>query len=209
MKFTLYHGFAISLALHAAIGAPFAMYSLASPPDEPPTIVIDLQGVIANVQADQKVLEQIKGALEQETVEEQIETNETTVSMPPPPDDAVEPKPGIDLNDVAGVEQRQEARTIRTKQEQRDRFAEYVKLLSKKVRANLVHPKSGRRASAFVSFTILSSGQIRLDTLKIVQSSGQPALDASALQTIRASAPFDPPPEEATVTISVDFDRTP
>jgi protein TonB len=208
MKFTIYHGFAVSLALHAALGLPFVMYSLASPPNEPPTIIIDLQGVVADTQADQKVLEQIKGALKQDSIEEEIATDETTVSVPPPPD-AVEPKPGTDLNNVAGVEQKQEARTIRTKQEQRDRFAEYVKLLSKKVRANLVYPKSGKRASAIVSFTILSSGHIRLDTLKIVKSSGQPRLDASALQTIRASVPFDPPPEEVTVAIIVDFDRTP
>jgi protein TonB len=45
--------------------------------------------------------------------------------------------------------------------------------------------------------------------LKIVESSGQPKLDASALKTIRASAPFAPPPKEMTVAIAVAFGRKP
>jgi protein TonB len=58
-----------------------------------------------------------------------------------------------------------------------------------------------------VSFTILASGQIRPETLKIVTSSGQPRLDGGALKTIRASVPFDPPPKEITIAIAVDFGR--
>jgi protein TonB len=45
--------------------------------------------------------------------------------------------------------------------------------------------------------------------LKIVASSGRPQLDASALKTIRSGVPFDPPPEEINVVITVDFGRKP
>jgi protein TonB len=79
------------------------------------------------------------------------------------------------------------------------------------VQAHLVYPDDGRRAglqgTATVSFAVLRNGQIRPETLKIVTSSGQPRLDASALKTIRASIPFDPAPKEMTVAIAVDFGR--
>lgn len=85
----------------------------------------------------------------------------------------------------------------------------YAKALAKKVRGNLVYPDEGRRSTAIVSFTIMADGKIRDDTLKIVESSGQAKLDASALKTIRASVPFDPPPKEITIAITIDFARKP
>jgi TonB family protein len=39
--------------------------------------------------------------------------------------------------------------------------------------------------------------------LKVVKSSGQALLDAEALSTIRASAPFPPPPREMEMTIGI------
>jgi hypothetical protein len=45
----------------------------------------------------------------------------------------------------------------------------------------------------------------RPESLKIVAGSGQAKLDESALKTIRASVPFDPPPREMTVAIAVAF----
>jgi protein TonB len=86
-----------------------------------------------------------------------------------------------------------------------------VKVLAKKIQGNLIYPDKGRRSGlhgvATVSFGIRSDGQIRPETLKIVQSSGQSELDASALETIRACAPFTSPPEEVTVAIAVAFGR--
>src|SRR5262249_52858368 len=100
---------------------------------------------------------------------------------------------------------------------ERERIADYVKLLSKKVKTKLVYPKEGRRANerrkagllatATVAFTILSDGQIRPESLRIVISSGQAVLDTSALAAIRASVPFDPPPKVMTVAIPVDFEK--
>lgn len=67
--------------------------------------------------------------------------------------------------------------------------------------------RNGTTRSATVPFAVLRSGEIRTETLKIVTSSGQPRLDASALKTIRACIPFDPPPKEMTVVVAVDFGR--
>jgi protein TonB len=73
----------------------------------------------------------------------------------------------------------------------------------------LVYPDEGRNAglhgTTTISSTVLDNGQIRPESLKIVASSGQAPLDASALKTIRASIPFAPPPREMTVAIAVSF----
>lgn len=64
LRFTIWHGFAASLAVHAALGPPFVVHSLALPPDEPPTLVIELQGAVAESQTEQKILQETKGGRE-------------------------------------------------------------------------------------------------------------------------------------------------
>jgi protein TonB len=263
-KFTIYHAFAVSLVLHAALSTPFVLHALASPPDDDdPTLVIELQGVTADTQNDQKVLQEIKGAASQQeadtakpaettpksvatSTDEQPQTVADDGTLPPPASPAETPpsptekkmdeetlppptppvptaettpsptekKTGSEgaQNNVAGAVERQNAQKIAAdRDEEADRLRDYVKVLVKKVQANLVYPDQGRRAglhgTATVSFTILSTGQIRQETLKIVESSGQPDLDASALKTIHASVPFAPPPQEITVAIAVGFGR--
>ena len=233
-RFTIWHGVAASLLIHAAPTAPFVWYTLATPPDEPPPLVVELQGVIADSQAEQKVQREIKGAAEQnkpepakpapaplaETAEEHP-IDDQDAAQPPPAPQPKELKPqsaadaesaGTGANTITGAEQRQIARTIQSDpQIEIEQLREYVKLLSKKVQAHLVYPDDGRQArlegTATVSFAILRSGQIRPESLKIVTSSGQRRLDESALKTIRASIPFDPAPREMTVVIAVDFGR--
>jgi periplasmic protein TonB len=272
MKFTIFHGLAASLALHSALGLPVVLYSRALPTEEP-TLVIELQGVVADSQSEQKVLQEIKEEAKQNEVKpdeaattkpdeatvakpaqeapavaEMAPRNEQPVTVaengsespPPPPTPAqtqspptptqtpsppapaaetssppAETKAGTaGLNNTSGAEVQQKAQTIKTDREAEvSRLREYAKLLTKKVQANLVYPDEGRQArlqgTATVSFTILASGQIRPETLKIVASSGQPKLDESALKTIRASLPFEPPPKEMTVAIGVGFGRKP
>jgi periplasmic protein TonB len=224
--FKLWHGLAMSLALHSALGVPFVLYALAEPPDEPPTLVIELQGAVAENQTEQKIQQETKGGTEQQKAEpakpaDDHPVDDKDASLPPPapePPKQASPPPaeansaGAGANTVAGAEQRQIAQTIRTDPESElEQLREYVKLLSKKVQTHLVYPDEGRQAglhgTATVSFTILPTGQIRPETLKVVASSGQPKLDASALKTIRASIPFDPAPREMTVAIAVDFGR--
>jgi periplasmic protein TonB len=73
------------------------------------------------------------------------------------------------------------------------------------VRANLVQPDTGKRSSAVVAFTVLADGQIRQESLKVIASSGQSKLDQTAVKTVRTSVPFEPPPKEITVALTVDF----
>jgi len=235
LKFTIYHGLAASLTLHSALALPFVVHALAPPPEEPATLVIELQGVVADSQTEQKVLQETKGEVKPDeatvaTAAEasvtqpvasevrpmELAADDTGTSPPPEPmptpsPPKAEPKPGsAGSNNSPGVEEPQKAQMIKP-----DRVAikDYVKLLTKKVQANLVYPDEGRRAglqgTATVSFTILGTGQIRPETLKIVASSGRPQLDAGALKTIRASVPFDPPPKEMTVAVAVAFGRKP
>jgi protein TonB len=233
LRFTIYHGFAASLALHSALALPFAVHSWALAPEEPPTLVIDLQGVVADNQAVQKVLQETKGeakpdeaniasppaeaattseAQPREVTADEAEAATPPAPMPVPSPPKVEQKSvAVGTNNIAGVEEQQKAETVKTDPQEIDPFADYVKLLTKKVQANLVYPDQARRAGlqgiATVSFAILNDGQIRPETLKIIESSGQPKLDASALKTIRASVPFAPPPKEMTVAIAVAFGR--
>ncbi len=231
--FTIYHGLAASIVLHSALALPFVVHAFASPAEEPPTLVIELQGVVADTQTEQKVAQETQGETkaEQAVAPVAAETSETqpvasevkpmevaeeTGTEPPPPQPKAAPSPpqpkpsqaDPGANNSPGVAQPQTAQTIKV---DRETLQEYVKLLTKKVQANLVYPEEGRRTgmqgTATVSFAILSDGQIRPETLKIAQSSGQPRLDESALKTIRASVPFAPPPKEMTVAIAVAFAR--
>ncbi len=226
-KLTLAQAYAGSLALHAALALPFVLHERATPPLEPSTLAIELQGVVADSQSEQKVQQQTRGETKQketatpkpaaaEAAPEQEPPKEQTDNgdLPPPPRQASTSSPPAanqtsgspGANDVTGAEEQKAAQRIR------DRIAEtleYVKRLSKKVQANLVYPEEGRQAglrgAPKVSFAILANGQISPETLKIVESSGHPKLDASALKTVRSAAPFDPPPRAMTIAIAVDF----
>ncbi len=235
-EFTIYHGFAASLALHAAVALPFVLHALAPPPEDPPALVVELQGVVAEYQSEEKVLQETKGEAKQDKADmpkpAEAPAAKTAPPDDPPPDVAEEgkaastPPPAAatsppasearsgsaGANDISGVEARQNAQRIKADRDTEiDETNRYGKLLTKKVMGNLVYPDEGRQARlqgvATVSFTILESGQIRPDSLKILVSSGQPKLDASALKTVRSSAPFEPPPRELAVTIAVVFGR--
>jgi periplasmic protein TonB len=133
--------------------------------------------------------------------------------------DAVPPEPdtkaaGTSATDAAGAEEEQIARKISSQREvELNRLRDYAKQLSKKIQANLVYPEDARQAdlrgAVTVSFTVLAGGQIEPRSLRITVSSGQPKLDASALKTVHLSVPFNPPPEEMTVGIEVEFGRKP
>jgi periplasmic protein TonB len=245
-KFTILHGLAVSIAIHAVLGLPLlASVVRPAPPEEPP-LFIELQGVAP----DSPDLAEVKPSdVDQKHAEPQLPRPDTPEPAkdtprqqptPPPPseeppmevadaDDALRnpsqpappplspavetPPPAAekqaapDDSTVNGAKEyvppsRQFAQVEITDQE-------YSALLMKKVRDNLVYPDQARRARlqgvATVSFVILSNGDIRPETLKVVRSSGQPALDGGALNTIRASAPFAPPPREMAVSIGVAF----
>jgi len=193
---------------------PFVMNSLVPPPDVIP-LVIELQGTEANQQTEEKVAQQ--------TPEEQPQA----AAAPAPPQEAPPPEPEEEAAAKppeaspqpptppqaqtaapAPVEQEQ-AQTLKVERDiEAERVLEYVKQLAKKAKANLIYPdgRAALKGSALVSFALTADGQIRSGTLAIAKSSGKPKLDAAALATIRACAPFDPPPREMRVAFTVDYE---
>lgn len=226
VKFTIWHGFAASLVVHSALALPFLMHRLESPPQDPSPLVIELQGVVANVQTEQKTIQDMKGAAQQKDIPE------ATPAIPPAEenpkdieqktDQSAEERPSEaepltqtapltpGAANAAGAEVKQAAQIIADRDADADRVREYVKTLHKKVYANF-DSKEGRKTGlwgdATVSFTIVTGGQIRAETLKIVASSGRPKLDENVLAAVRASTPFESPPREMTLTIVVGFGR--
>jgi protein TonB len=223
-RFTIYHGLAVSLALHSVLALPFVLEDLLTSPAESSPLVLDLQGAIADVQTEKQVAQEPSAEAAQTAqaapVPEQAQKPEAAPPEPEPPppqpDPEPEPVPQPETKPAPpqpqpaaaapSVEQKpQEAQTLRNKLEEEERIREYARALSRKVRANLVQPDTGRNASAVVSFVVLANGQLRPDSVKIITSSGQAKLDASAVKTVRASAPFSAPPKELSVAITVDF----
>ncbi len=233
-RFTIWHGLAASLLLHATPAASYVWSTWAAPTDEPSSLVVELQGAVADAQTEAIVQQEIKGSVAQDKPEpakpaqtpaseaaEQHPIDDQDAAMPPPAPQPTEQKPepqadtksaGTSDDTIAGAQEGQVAHTV-----QPDRKAEialrreYGARLSKRVQAHLVYPDDARKAklqgTAKVSFVVLPSGDIRPETLKIVTSSGQPLLDTSALKTIRASVPFDPAPAEMPIAIAVEFGR--
>jgi TonB family protein len=224
-------GFVMSLALHAACGVPFLMSDWDSRSDEPEPLVIELQGIVADTQVEHQTMQAIKGDAEKRDEKEADKPPQQAV--PPqdapdvPPQETVEPEKQVQPpqqassssssstaaseagdaspNTIVGKQVQQNAQTIQAKQDENERIRDYVRRLGKKVQSSL--PAEKRRASVTISFEIQSDGQVRRGTLKIVQSSGQPALDESASNTVLANSPFTPPPRAITVQMTVDFDR--
>jgi len=251
VSFTFSHAIAASLAIHGALVLPFIAPPWSAPPEDPPILVVELQGVESVTQAEQKVAQQVKGegnpqeaqapAPEtpppQEAQQQQTPTpeepqepvaDEGTLQQAPPPQPEQEqqeatpaqqtPAPEAAASagsagsaNVDGATQQQQAQTIAEQQDEAERLRAYIKALTKKVQENLVYPDAGRRrglkGTASVAFRLMVDGSVDPGSLKIATSSGQPQLDTSALKTVAASAPFDPPPRALTVTIAVVYGK--
>lgn len=229
MKLTIERAFAVSLAIHGAILVTLAMEMRAAEPEADETLVVDLNGVEAEDQSEEKLTEQTAGstasqaAAAQDTRVAQAGENrrndETPTEAGPAaaaqpakasPAKAAAGSPGS-VN-IQGAEQQQVAHRLRPRVENPvDPLGAYVKTLTKRVEKKLVYPEFGRQAGLHgwptVAFTILQDGALRADLLKLVSSSGSPKLDEAALETIRAVAPFDPPPREITLKITVKYGR--
>jgi protein TonB len=230
-RFTIQHALAASLIIHSAIALPFVLQMRANEPDDEDTLVLELTGVETDVQSDAMLRQETSGATGSQEAQAQktksaqaTETRSDTTSHEPgaapasataaqksmAPTKAAQDTPGA--VDAKGGEEPQIAQRIQPRPEsEADLLRLYVKALSKKIQRRLVYPEEGRQAGwqgvTTVAFTILADGGLRADSLKVVTSSGQPKLDESALKTIRASAPFEPPPKEITLTMGVNYGR--
>jgi protein TonB len=225
LKFTIYHGVAASLALHSAIGLPFVLPALFSSAEERSVLDLELQGAVSDVQTEEKSQQDKRGEAQNATKavsdHPPVDATKTAASDPPPLDTVAEdkepaapapvapPQPTPEKKstnagsaNISGGEEQEIPQRIKLDSAAKDRA--YARRLAKKLQSR-IHSDEGRKASATVFFVILSNGQLRPDSLKIVTSSGEPHLDASALKSVRASLPFDPPPREMALTIVLDF----
>jgi protein TonB len=213
LKFTIWHGMAASLALHSAVALPFVVNNLAPPPEDSEVLVVELQGMVSDVQAEEKVAQlpdqsqpsQPPPPQEAPPPETQ-EEDSTSAPEPQPQVSALQPPAPVQARHVKDPDEQQKAQMLKAERDlEADRLRKYVMRLSKKVRANLI--KSGLHGDAMVSLTVVDDGHIKPGTLRIAQSSGQPKLDASALATVRASAPFEPPPYEMNLNFNVGYGK--
>lgn len=114
--------------------------------------------------------------------------------------------------DVEGIENEQHAQIIQRRSDaEMNVLKAYIRNLSKKIQTKLLYPKearhSGLQGVTTVSFRIKGDGTMHPDSLKVVASSGRAELDISALDTVRACAPFSAPPRDVTVTMAVTYAR--
>ncbi len=230
-RLSIKQAFLLSFVLHGGLAfLLFAvLFNTAAYDDE--TLVIDLNGVESNEQIDEKLKESVGGepgvqatraqqqkasATSDERADDATPTEQAPVAGDVPAQNSNAPvraAPGAtQAMDVMGLEQRQDAHKIRSRPEASvDPLQYYAKLLSKRVQKKLVYPEAGRWAgwqgAPVVAFAITTDGSIRDGSLKIVSSSGEPKLDASALRTILGCAPFEPPPHEVALRITVKYGR--
>jgi len=217
LTFTIWHGLIASVALHSALAVPFVMHTLVPPPDDVP-LVIELQGMEADRQTEEAIARQMPEPLPQQPQAAPTPPQEAPPPEPmeeaaaelPPPEvqPQQEPTPTQPQKTPTPIEQ-EDAQTLKVERDlEAERIRDYVKQLAKKAKANLVYPDGmiKLRGNATVSFALTADGKIRPGTLTILKSSGKPKLDASALATVRACAPFEPPPREMTVAFDVGYE---
>ncbi|OPY68477.1 MAG: Gram-negative bacterial tonB protein [Syntrophorhabdaceae bacterium PtaU1.Bin034] len=229
--FTFYHWLGISVLLHAALVLPFVVPTLHRPERTTHNkLAIELYGMISNRQQEEK--RKAGTPIPQRPVPRVTRQKVAIPKQPQPPDKPPmespvpmeTPGPTEEASGSAGAsavfvpaasgsggsaDKDQQRQSIRS-QTQRDIIQEYLAMLTKRLRTNLVYPeevrKKGVAGICTIAFTITSSGDIREGSLRVRKSSGYPALDASALRSARVSAPFEKPPKELTVAIAVSFE---
>ncbi|MBU3886812.1 TonB family protein [Methylosinus sporium] len=222
-RFTIYHGLAASLALHAALTLPYFLSRL-QPAEDDSTFIFEVSDLLSDDQADEKVQRDTAGDTQQRaqnatqaqptppTEQKPIEEDGAPITAKSVAAQARSPAKSAPAGStqVDGAELQQVASTTAHRQVSKETLDRaYAVLVSKKIKGKLIYPEAGRptawRGVTKVSFFILESGEIRADSVKVASSSGQPQLDAAALQRVRASAPFAPPPRPMTFALDVVF----
>jgi len=221
---------AISLVLHAGV---ILLFTLAVSPRAPheathSKLRIDLAGMIANRQVEERkggnaaaqpARQQANRAAPKPSpgkkkVEEAPARVERASDIPNPADRKAESAEasGAVMPAVSGAPGQgpgQRGQTIAYRDRDADGTRQYLSRLSKRLQVNLVYPEEARKSGidgiATIAFTIMESGMIKPDSLRIQKSSGYAALDSNAMKSALASTPFEKPPKEMNVAIAVEF----
>ena len=237
-RFTLWHGLAVSLAMHACIVLPIAAWMLDTPraPDRSSNrLNVEIVGIVAKRQTlaqPQRIeaplpkyakprheLKDIKAAAvpkEPASTEPHTEQMEPSTNAPEAvrlTQTASAQREDSNLSGAraqAGADAQQPQQAIAAHDDMNDRIAAYMAQLTKHLQSNLIYPQDAKKkkieGTSLVSFVITESGEIQPNTLVVKRSSGNSALDASALGTVAGSAPFQKPPRELNVSIELEFE---
>lgn len=91
--------------------------------------------------------------------------------------------------------------------EQRRYLKEHFAAIRSLIARNLRYPGKARRmgwcGKLTVEFVVRESGEV--EGIKVVRSSGFALLDCNAVETVRRSAPFPPPPVSARLVVPVEY----
>jgi periplasmic protein TonB len=227
-RFTLAHGLAASLALHAAVAGPFVLHRPQAPDEDDDRLVFQLNGVVADAQTDEQTLANPLDApaqsardaasAQQAAEQAQRDAEQAQNDGDRPPQQiataaAERPSPSEPqtTGSVAktGADEQRAAQTVAPAIDEETLIKAYLKRLTKRVQTKLIYPDAARHAGlkgvATIVFTVQGDGVLREGSLKIGDSSGHASLDASALQALRASAPLPPPPREISLAIGIVF----
>lgn len=225
--FTLWHGIALSLSLHAALILPFLIgWPQRQQPKRDETLVVQLQGEIANRQTTEQTVEQHRPQPEPTPPQKQELSKPEEKPSPrpelalprpkpkprtePPPPQAAPPTPTPNATDeTAGNASQQERQQAISRDQEAERLRVYLAAMKNRLKSRLAYPEKmkalGIKGTTTIGFVIAADGSLRRETLRVLKSSGFPELDAGALAAASASAPFDPPPREINIAIGVDF----
>lgn len=216
-----YHWLGVSWLLHCGLILPCVLIGLYNPSHQNHSkLVIELFGMVADRQQEARMEKVIppprkvpqiipqmpkKASEAHETVAADMPVYEEKIDETPVPD----PSPVVAVADEAVERQRQQS--IAHEKQDADKTREYLARLGKRLQANLVYPKEMRKSGiegiSTITFTIMESGDIRGNSLRVKKSSGYSELDANALKSALVSAPFEKPPKELNVSIAVAFTR--
>ena len=201
--------FILSIVVHLMILGGAAAAYWHKPPSPPKTVerlVVQLEGTVSRKQTEEiiaveekpeepppkpkpkpkeKPLVPKKVPLSEEAIIERIKPDE-----PPPVVAPQAPVAQVDIN--------QEAQRINAVQNDMQAISRYLVSFKKKLSKHLVYPREARKGEAIgmpsVQLSILEDGTILEGSLSIVKSSGHSILDAAAIDAVRQSSPFPPPP---------------
>lgn len=207
----------LSLLIHALLFSVIYLAGLDAkeqikPVNEP--ITISLKDAKSNTDKEPKLPTKQESKPQKQTKQQSTRPHLAQPILPPSSSspNTSEAKPQPQKTEEAKNEQPQN-RPLPTTQKTDDSEQEIKKYLSKirkKLQENLEYPhfakKAGLQGVATVHFCIYADGGLKTGSLKITKSSGYAALDTKALETVRNSSPFAPPPSgEMELSIPVSF----
>lgn len=225
-RFTLAHGFILSILIHAVLVflwfAPTMFMGRGGftvPNVERQTLNMDVFGMISDRQviaiADIPELPEIPllepepdPEPEPEPEPEPVKPPPETVKTPVADKKPQENKPVQAAQASQAPQMGQAGESIGAPSDQ-NVLQSYLAGVSRSIQSSLEYPQeaqdNGWIGEPMVSFMILEDGRIEPGSLKLAKSCGYPLLDQSALTAVQKRAPFSPPPRKITVTIAIAF----